>query len=142
MLCTDVCGKQKLYHELFVEFVQKKISQWRRGSKWQLMVPYQSSPVLKRLGCLMATNKVKDADQHTVILLSNCDPATYWLIRHLASLKKLTELKFQDIADLIMKHHDLKPSAIVQRYRFNTRNCRAGESISTYVAELRHVRTL
>ena len=87
----------------------------------------------------LATNKVEDPDQHTVILLSICGPATYWLIHNLASLKKLTELKFQNIADLIMKHHDPKPSAIVQRYCFNTRNCRAGESISTYVAELRHV---
>ena len=41
--------------------------------------------------------------------------------------------------DLVAKHHDPKPSVIVQRYRFNTRNRRAGESISTYVAELHHL---
>ena len=41
--------------------------------------------------------------------------------------------------DLVTKHHDPKPSVIAQRYRFNTRNCRSGESISTYVAELHHL---
>ena len=41
--------------------------------------------------------------------------------------------------DLVIKHHDPKPSVIIQRYRFNTRNRCGGESISTYVAELRHL---
>ena len=54
----------------------------------------------------------------------------------MASPKKPTELKFQD---LVTKHHDPKPSVIVQRYHFNTRNCRGGESISTCVAKLHHL---
>ena len=94
---------------------------------------------VERLKQYLAANKVEDADQHRAILLSFCGPATYRLIRNLASPKKPTELKFQNIVDLVTKHHDPKPSAIVQRYRFNTRNRQAGESISTYVAELRHL---
>ena len=39
----------------------------------------------------------------------------------------------------MQKHHDPKPSAIVQRFRFNKRNRRTGESISAYVAELRQL---
>ena len=54
----------------------------------------------------LAANKVEDADQHRAILLSICGPVTYWLIRNLASPKKPTELKFQDIVDLITKHYD------------------------------------
>ena len=87
----------------------------------------------------LAANKVEDADQHRALLLSVCGPATYRLIRNLASPKKPIELKFKDIVDLVAKHHDPKPSVIVQRYCFNTRNRCAGESISTYVAELRHL---
>ena len=39
----------------------------------------------------------------------------------------------------MQKHHDPKPSVIVQRYRFNSRNCRARESVATYIAELQHL---
>ena len=37
------------------------------------------------------------------------------------------------------KHHDPKPSVIVQCYRFNLCNRRSGESVAAYVAELRHL---
>jgi len=68
----------------------------------------------------LAANKVEDADQQKAILLSVCGPATYRLIHNLASPKKKTELKLKEIVELVGKHHDPKPSAIVQRYRFNT----------------------
>ena len=67
----------------------------------------------------LAANKVEDADQQRAILLSVCGPATYRVIHNLVSPKKLTELKFREIVDLVTKHHDPKPSVIVQRYRFN-----------------------
>ena len=37
------------------------------------------------------------------------------------------------------QHHDPKPSAIVQRFRFNSRTRHAGESIAAFVAELRQL---
>ena len=67
----------------------------------------------------LAANKIKDADQQRAILLSVCSPATYTVIHNLVSPKKLTELKFRNIVDLVTKHHGPKPSVIVQRYRFN-----------------------
>ena len=75
----------------------------------------------------------------TPLLLSVCGPATYRLICSLASPKKPAELKFKEITETVQKHHDPKPSVIVQRYRFNTRDRHVGESVSTYVAELRHL---
>ena len=48
-------------------------------------------------------------------------------------------MKFQDIVDLVTKHHDSKPFVVVQRYCFSTRSCCGGESISMYVAELHHL---
>ena len=37
------------------------------------------------------------------------------------------------------QHYDPKPSAIVQRFPFNSRTCHAAESIAAYVAELRQL---
>ena len=96
---------------------------------------------IEHLDKYLAANKVEDEDhdQQRAVLLIVCSPSTYRLIHNLASPKKPTELKFKDIVDLVTKHHDPKPSVIVQRYCFNTRNCQGGESISTYVAELCHL---
>ena len=47
--------------------------------------------------------------------------------------------KFKDIVDLVTGSDDPKPSVVIQRYRFSTRNSRGGESISRYVAELLHL---
>ena len=91
---------------------------------------------IERLEQYLTANKVEDADQQKVILLSVCGSATYKLIRNLASPKKL---KFNYIMDFVTKHHDPKPFVIVKRYCFNARNRHGGESISTYVAELRHL---
>lgn len=94
---------------------------------------------MERLVQYLAANKIEDADKRRAILLSVCGPATYRLIRNLVSPKKPTELKFAEIVEIMQKHHDPKPSVIVQRYRFNSRSRRAGESVAAYVAELRHL---
>ena len=94
---------------------------------------------VERLEQYLAANKIEDPDQQRAILLSVCGPATYRLIRNLVSPKKPTELKFSEIVEHVQKHHDPKPSVIVQRYRFNSRNRQSGESVAVYVAELQHL---
>ena len=73
------------------------------------------------------------------ILLSVCGPATYRLICSLVSPKKPAEFKFKEITETVQKHHDPKPSIIVQRYHFYTHHRCVGESVSMYVTELRHL---
>ena len=94
---------------------------------------------VERLVQYLAANKIEDADQQRAVLLSVCGPATYRLIQNLVSPKKPTELKFGEIVEAVQKHHDPKPSVIVQRYRFNSRNFLTGESVATYIAELRQL---
>ena len=112
------------------------------------MAPLQHFPVHKKHGqCTssvlnrqyFAANKIENADQQRAILLSVCGPATYRLIRNLVSPKKPTEFKIDELIDIVRKHHDPKPSAIVQRFRFNSRNRHTGESIAAYVAQLRQL---
>ena len=83
---------------------------------------------IEHLQQYFAANKIEDADQQRAILLSVCGPASYRLIHNLVSPKKPTEFKIADLIDIVQKHHDPKPSVIVQRFRFNGRNCRTGES--------------
>ena len=41
--------------------------------------------------------------------------------------------------EFLEKHFNPKPSSIVQRFKFNTRVRKSGESVATYVAELRAI---
>lgn len=44
---------------------------------------------------------------------------------------------FLELVSLLKKHFDPKPSKIVQRYKFDSRNRKANESVMEYAAELR-----
>ena len=94
---------------------------------------------VERLQQYLAANKIEDADQQRAVFLSVCGPATYRLIWSLVSPKKPTELKFEELVELLQKHYDPKPSVIVQCYRFNTHNRLTGETITSYIAELCHL---
>ena len=61
------------------------------------------------------------------------------LLGSLVSPKKPTELKFAELVEVLQKHYNPKQSVIVQHYRFSTRNHLTGETIASYIAELRHL---
>ena len=94
---------------------------------------------VERLVQYLAANKIEDADQQRAVLLKVCGAAMYQLIHNLVSPKKPTELKFSEIVEIVKKHHDPKPSVIVQCYRFDSHNHRSGESVAAYVAEFQHL---
>ena len=64
---------------------------------------------------------------------------TYKLIRNLAMPGKPSDKTFKEIVELVQNHKNPKPSAIVQRFKFNTRFRKPGESIASYVAELQNI---
>ena len=79
----------------------------------------------------------EEGDTRRAILLSSCGAQTYQLIRNLVAPGKPTDKTFTEIVALVKDHHQPRPSTIVQRYNFHTRNQKARESISEYVAQLR-----
>ena len=52
---------------------------------------------------------------------------------------KPTEKSYKDIVALVKTHFSPKPSVIVQLYRFNSRVRQPGETVATYVADLRRM---
>lgn len=92
---------------------------------------------LERMEQYFVANDVASATKKRAILLSTCGPLTYVTIRSLAAPTKPTELEYKQLRELTMKHYNPRPSVIMQRYKFNARTQQPGESISTYVAELR-----
>ena len=70
-------------------------------------------------------------------MLSVCGAPTYQLIRNLVAPQKPTEKSFTEIVKLMSDHYQPKPSPIVQCFLFNTRSRKQGESVATFVAELK-----
>ncbi|CAB3992544.1 Retrovirus-related Pol poly from transposon [Paramuricea clavata] len=95
------------------------------------------SQYIERLEFYFEANGVDDEDKQRAILLSVCGSETYKLIPNLIMPNKPPEKTFAELVELVQQHQHPKPSAIVQRFKFNTRFRKPGESIASYVAELR-----
>ena len=63
-------------------------------------------------------------------------PSAYKLLRSLVAPTK-PDKKSHELVAAMAKHHNPAPSEIVQRYRFNSRSRKEGESFATYLSELR-----
>ena len=93
----------------------------------------------ERLEQYFAANDVADADKKHAILLSYCGAPTYRLIRTLLAPVKPTTKSFAELTKLVADHYTPPPSMIVQRFQFNSRSQKEGESIAEFVADLRRI---
>ena len=93
----------------------------------------------ERMQQYFAANDVKRADKQRAILLSSVGASTYQLIKSLLAPSKPAEKSFDELVQLVQDHHQPPPSESVQRYTFNTRSRKRGESIAMYIAELRRL---
>ena len=89
------------------------------------------SEYAERLGHYFVANDIASEEKRRAILLTAVGPTTYRLLKTLAS--PLNEFTLVDLAG---KYFSPRPSPIVKRFEFNSKE---GESIATYVAELRKI---
>nr|XP_033495922.1 uncharacterized protein K02A2.6-like [Epinephelus lanceolatus] len=82
-------------------------------------------------------NDIDNDEKTRAVLLSGVGAPTYALMRNLLSPDKLGDKSYSDLVRLLTNHFHPKPSEIMQRWKFNTRNRKPEESVSDYVAELR-----
>ena len=94
---------------------------------------------VERLDQHFAANDITEAEKKRATLLSSVGAVTYKLIRNLTTLDGPTSRTYKDITKLVQEHYNPKPSTIVERFKFNSRNQQSGESISNYVANLRQM---
>ena len=91
----------------------------------------------ERLEQYFLANEVEDVAKRRAILLSVFGSKTYALARDLLQPAKPAETTFKKIVDTLERHFSPKPSEIVERYKFHSRNRNEDEGIAAYVAELR-----
>ncbi|CAH3136875.1 unnamed protein product [Porites lobata] len=69
------------------------------------------------------------------IFLTCVGAKTYKLVRSLAAREDPKDKSYEDLAKLLQDHFMPKPSAIVQRFKFNTPSQQPGETIAMFLAE-------
>ena len=79
------------------------------------------SQYIERLEFYFEANGVDDEDKQRAILSRACCSKTYKLIRNLTTPRKPSGKTFAELIDLVQQHQRPKPSAIVQRFKLNTR---------------------
>ena len=82
---------------------------------------------------------VWEADIQRAVLFSVCGAATYKLIKNLMAPAKPAEVEHKNIVKLLTEHYQPKPSRVVQHYLFNSCVRKPGESVATYIAELKRL---
>ena len=92
---------------------------------------------IEQLESYFVANEITAAGKKRGILLSSCGTAAYKTIRSIVAPTKPTEIAYNDLIAKVKAHFAPKPSAIVQRYKFNTCTRNQGESVASYVSRLR-----
>eukprot|EP00731_Ephydatia_muelleri_P037001 Em0374g4a len=91
----------------------------------------------ERLEQFFQANGIDDEGKRRAVLLSVCGGSVYQLIRNLVAPGKPADKSFSELVTLVRTHFRPSSSVTVQRYNFNSRSQRDGESVSQFVAELR-----
>ena len=84
-------------------------------------------------------NNIDDANKKRVILLTVIGPKAYKLLQSLVHVTpiRLEDKSYTDLMEAMKKHHNPKPSEIVQQHKFCSWFRQQGESISTFMSESR-----
>ena len=95
---------------------------------------------VERVQHFFAANDVDD--EHKVpTLLSLIGSKTYSLLKDLLLPEKPADKNIEEIVSTLQKHLNPKPLEIAERFRFYKRNQQEGESVLSYVAELKKLTT-
>ena len=97
----------------------------------------------EQLEFVFVANGVTDLKQKKAVLLTNLPTETYQLAKDLVAPILLREdsLTYDTIVERLQKQLKLQKFALVARYEFDNRARIAGETVSQYVAVLKHLAT-
>ena len=88
---------------------------------------------IERVNHFFEANEITDPDKRRSIFLVCVGAKTYKLVGSLVAPEDPKDKSYEDLAKLLQHHFMPKPSAIVQRFKFNTRSQQPGETIAMFV---------
>ena len=82
-------------------------------------------------------NEITDTSKQHSILISLMGHKTYKILRNIIASKKPTDISFKNLVSAMTGHFSHPPSEIVERFLFNSRVRKQGETVAAYIAKLR-----
>ena len=79
------------------------------------------------------------AAKRRATFLTVIGPGPYKLLRSLLSPEKPSDKTYEQLAKKLADHYNPAPSEVMQRFRFNSRTRKPGESVAAFVADLRRL---
>ena len=92
---------------------------------------------VERVRHFFVANGIKEAERMRATFLSLLGSATYKTLRNLMSPDKPGDKSYEELVKVLSKHFKPTPSETVERFKFHSRFRKAGESVATFVSELR-----
>lgn len=92
---------------------------------------------VERLSFFFEANGITGADKKKVSFLTLIGRPAFKLLWSLLHPNKPANKTFDELTQILTDHYKPAPSEIVQRFKFHSRFRKQGESVATYVSELR-----
>ncbi|CAH0724893.1 unnamed protein product, partial [Brenthis ino] len=94
------------------------------------------SDYIERFEMFLECNKI-EAARWKAVFLSVIGPKLFSLLKNLCTPVAPRERTYEELKKNLMNHLEPKPNVITERYKFGQRCQMSGESINTYLAELK-----
>ena len=91
----------------------------------------------ERVECFFIANDITDEKKKLANVLTAIGPKTYKLVRNLLTTISPLKSTLENVWGVLKKHFNPVPSEIIERYKFNTYVRQEGQSVASYIAELR-----
>ena len=92
---------------------------------------------IERMDYFLQANAITAADRKWAIFLTTIGPGAYKTLRNLITSAKIGDLSCNELFGSMQLYYSPRPSEIIQCFKFNSRFCHSGKSVSAYKAELR-----
>ena len=94
---------------------------------------------VERVEFFCIAKNITSEEEKKATFLTAVGAETYGLIRNLLTPDKPKDKTLKQIQDLVEEHLSPKKNVIVERFRFNSRNRKEGESVAEYIVELKRL---
>ena len=93
----------------------------------------------ERLGFFMVANGITDAQRQKAVLITSIGPQNFSLLRSIATLQGIRDKTYDELLQILTAHFSPKPSEVSQRFKFNSCVRKPGESVASFLANLRYL---
>ena len=131
-----ICKSLLRYH-IFGNEVESFLLLWQPLGKLTNSTRAKRNGHSTKNGYFFQANDIDDAGKKRAVLLSVVGPVTYKLLKNLLAPAKPGEKTYDELVETLSAHYSPPPSEIIHRFKFHSCFRNPGESVATYVAELR-----